>query len=70
MRHYQHAIQALGSELAILDSISLSDIELAGIPMLKEAVKRMREGNIRIVPGYDGEFGKIQIFTENEKRFS
>jgi PHP family Zn ribbon phosphoesterase len=26
----------------------------------------MREGNIRIIPGYDGEFGKIQIFTENE----
>jgi PHP family Zn ribbon phosphoesterase len=36
--------------------------------MLKEAVKRIREGNIHIVPGYDGEFGKIQIFTENEKR--
>jgi DNA helicase II / ATP-dependent DNA helicase PcrA len=66
MRHYQHTIQVLGSELAILGSISLSDIDLAGIPMLKEAVKRMREGNIRIIPGYDGEFGKIQIFTENE----
>ena len=36
--------------------------------MLKEAIKRMREGNIHIVPGYDGEFGKIQIFTENEKK--
>jgi uncharacterized protein (TIGR00375 family) len=68
MRLYQHAIQVLGSELAILDSTSLSDIESAGIPMLKDAVKRMREGNIHIVPGYDGFFGKIQIFTENEKR--
>jgi DNA helicase-2/ATP-dependent DNA helicase PcrA len=68
MLHYQHALQVLGSELAILDSISLSDIESAGIPMLKEAVKRIREGNIHIAPGYDGEFGKIQIFTENEKK--
>ena len=66
MQHYQHALHVLGSELAILDSITLSDIELVGISMLKEAIKRMREGNIHIVPGYDGEFGIIQIFTENE----
>ena len=68
MQHYQHSLHVLGSELAILGSITLSDIELAGIPMLKEAVKRMREGNIHIVQGYDGEFGKIQIFTEIEKK--
>jgi DNA helicase II / ATP-dependent DNA helicase PcrA len=65
--HYQQALQFLGSELAILNSISLSDIESAGIPMLKEAVQRMREGNIHIVPGYDGEFGKIQLFKKTKK---
>lgn len=68
MQHYQHCLCFMGSELAILDSITLSDIESAGIPMLKEAIKRMRESNIHIIPGYDGEFGKIQIFTENEKK--
>lgn len=66
LRNYQHALLVLGSELDILYSVSISDIESAGIPMLKEAIKRMREGNIHIVPGYDGEFGKIKIFTENE----
>lgn len=68
MRYYQHCLHVLGPELAILDSVPLPDIELAGIPMLKEAVKRMREGNIHIVPGYDGVFGKIQIFKENENK--
>ncbi len=68
MFHYQRALRVLGSELAILNKINLSDIEMAGIPMLKEAVKRMREGNIHIYPGFDGEFGKINIFTENEKK--
>jgi DNA helicase-2/ATP-dependent DNA helicase PcrA len=68
MGYYQHCLQVLGSELAILDSVSLSDIESACIPMLKEAIKRMREGNIHTIPGYDGEFGKIRIFKENEKQ--
>ena len=67
MRYYQHCLNVLGPELAILDSVSLSDIESAGVPMLKEAIKRMREGNVHIIPGYDGEFGKIRIFKENEK---
>jgi len=67
MQRYQHALHVLGSELAILDTIPLAEIESAGFPMLEEAVKRMREGNIYIVPGYDGKFGKIEIFTENEK---
>lgn len=64
---YQQCLFVLGSELSILDSIGLSDIEKAGIPMLNEAIKRMREGTIQIVPGYDGKFGEIQIFPENEK---
>jgi DNA helicase-2/ATP-dependent DNA helicase PcrA len=68
MQHYHHCLHVLGPELAILNSIDLSDIELSGIPLLKEAIKRMREGSIHIVPGYDGEFGKIQIFTENESK--
>ena len=68
MKNYQHCLYVLGSELLILNSVKFSDIESAGIPRLKEAIKRMREGNIHIVPGYDGEFGRIQIFTEDEKK--
>lgn len=68
MQHYWNCLHVLGSELSILDSISLSDIELSGIPMLKEAIKRMREGRVLIDPGYDGNFGKIQLFTEIEKK--
>jgi DNA helicase II / ATP-dependent DNA helicase PcrA len=31
-------------------------------------VKRMREGRIRIEPGYDGEFGKVGIFSREERQ--
>jgi PHP family Zn ribbon phosphoesterase len=28
----------------------------------------MREGKVNIVPGFDGEFGKIKIFEEVERK--
>jgi len=38
------------------------------IPLLAEAIARMRRGEVFIQPGYDGEYGKIQIFDPSKKR--
>ncbi len=65
---YKRAIESLGPELCILTDKSIEEIETARIPLLAEAVKRMREGKIRIEPGYDGEFGKVGIFSREEKQ--
>jgi PHP family Zn ribbon phosphoesterase len=35
---------------------------------LKEAISRVRSGNVHIAPGYDGEYGKIKIFEEEEQK--
>ena len=32
-----------------------------------EAIKRMREGDLHIEPGYDGEYGIVKIFKEEER---
>jgi PHP family Zn ribbon phosphoesterase len=45
----------------------LDDIERAGSPLLREAVARMRAGNVRIIPGYDGEYGKVRTFVDSER---
>jgi PHP family Zn ribbon phosphoesterase len=58
----------LGNEFEILMHSSLDDIETAGSPLLREALSRMRTGDIHIAPGYDGEFGKIRIFEEVERK--
>ena len=67
---YHTLIKELGPEFDILESIPLETIEKKGkkigIPLLGEAVKRVREGNIDIHPGYDGEYGTINIFDKNE----
>ncbi len=64
---YQAALESLGSELNILLNLSKDEIDHAGIPLLSEAVRRMREGNVHISPGYDGEYGKITLFTPDER---
>jgi DNA helicase-2/ATP-dependent DNA helicase PcrA len=45
----------------------LDDIEQAGSPRIREAIARARAGNVHIAPGYDGEFGTIRIFTDDER---
>lgn len=61
---YSNLLGSLGSEFKILTETSLADIEAASLPMLANAVARMRSGDVHIEPGYDGEFGKIRIFEQ------
>ena len=61
------AVEKLGAEFDILRNISIDEIKASGIPLLGEAIQRVRDKNLTIEPGYDGEFGKIQIFSEDEK---
>jgi len=65
---YFNLLARLGSEFKILMDIPLKDIERAGSPLLREAVARMRSGDVHIAPGFDGEFGRISIFEEAERR--
>lgn len=67
MNNYNTALDILGPELRILHNLSPKAIDKAGIPLLGEAVKRMRRGEIDISPGYDGEFGRVKIFKNQER---
>ena len=64
---YRTAIEKLGPELRILQEIDPEDINRCGIPLLGEAIKRMREKRVDIHAGFDGEYGHIKIFTAQER---
>jgi uncharacterized protein (TIGR00375 family) len=64
---YRTAIETLGPELRILQQMDPEDIQRSGIPLIGEAVKRMREKRVDIHPGFDGEYGHIKIFTAQER---
>jgi DNA helicase-2/ATP-dependent DNA helicase PcrA len=66
-RAYRMALGALGNELYILREAPPDRIDAVGIPLLGEAIRRMRSGEVDIKAGYDGEFGRIRIFSDAEK---
>ncbi len=67
MRSYSDVIQKHGSEFNVLLFQPLEDVEQKTNPLLAEAVKRIRQGNVIRKPGFDGEFGVIKVFSSDEK---
>lgn len=63
---YERIIRELGSEFHVLLDASLADISAATNPRIAEAISRVREGKLTITPGYDGIYGKVNIFGDNE----
>ena len=65
--HYQRLLHLLGPEFDILHNLSIDKIKENGVPLLKEAILRMRQKRVHFSPGYDGEFGKVQLFSIEER---
>ena len=66
-KHYNNLIKNLGSEFKILLESEKKEIEKCSLPEIAEGIMRVRDGKVLIEPGYDGVFGKIKIFTEEER---
>ena len=64
---YEKMLEELGSEFDILRRISLAEIQKAAGEEITEGIRRLREGNVTRIPGYDGEFGKIRVLGRKFK---
>lgn len=60
--------ERLGDEFSILRTIPVEKINDAGFPLLATAIERMRKRDVVLEPGYDGEYGTIKVFKDNEER--
>jgi DNA helicase-2/ATP-dependent DNA helicase PcrA len=64
--NYEKLVGSVGSELFILDQAPLDELRKAGPTLLAEGIARMREGRVIREAGYDGEYGVIRVFTDDE----
>jgi len=64
-KEYFRLVSKLGAELEILMDTPLKEIEKE-FPLLALAIERMRNGKVIVQPGFDGEYGIIKVFEEEE----
>ena len=62
---YDCATALLGPELSVLKEVPVEDIARAN-SLLGEAIDRLRTGTVIRQAGYDGEYGVIRIFDDDE----
>lgn len=67
---YDSLIKKIGSEFYILLHAGLPAVSAASSsgPEIARALERVRSGDIYIKPGYDGVFGVVKVFTDNERK--
>ncbi|MFH1854142.1 MAG: endonuclease Q family protein [Candidatus Omnitrophota bacterium] len=63
---YRAIIPRFGTELEVLTKIKDEEL-LSKVPRkIAKAIINVRKGNVNILPGYDGEYGKIEILKKEE----
>ena len=62
---FEQMIQTLGTEFGILRNVPSEDIKSCAGERIAEGIENVRTGNVKRIPGYDGEYGKIELFDEN-----
>ena len=62
---FEQMLQTLGTEFDILRNVPSEDIKSCAGERIAEGIENVRTGNVKRIPGYDGEYGKIELFDEN-----
>lgn len=62
---FEQMLQTLGTEFDILRNVPSEDIKTCAGERIAEGIENVRTGKVKRIPGYDGEYGKIQLFDEN-----
>lgn len=66
-QEYRGILAKFGTEFEVLGKVPEEDLRKGMDSRLAEAIIRTRQGKVHIAAGYDGEYGKISIYGENDK---
>lgn len=65
---YNAITKTVGPEFSILLDADLKKVAEVADPRVTEALRRVREGQLKIEPGYDGVYGTVHIFSDKERK--
>jgi len=67
-KEYMNLINTFGSEFNILVNVEEKELFANAPERIAQGIKKVREKKLNILPGYDGEYGTIKIFGEEEEK--
>ena len=59
---FEQMLQKLGTEFDILRNVPAEDIKSCAGERIAEGIENVRTGHVKRIPGYDGEYAKIELF--------
>ncbi|RMH03134.1 MAG: DNA helicase UvrD [Nitrospirae bacterium] len=65
---YHQLLATFGSELSILLNVPIEELVAHGDPLLATAIHRMRQGQVDVAPGYDGEYGRVRLLSPEDRQ--
>jgi len=65
---YNALVERFGNEYAVLVDAPMEEMCEIVDPKIAEAIVRVREGNVKIIPGYDGVYGQLALFEREKER--
>lgn len=60
---FDRLVLEFGSEIAVLLQTKLTNLEKVAGPAVSDGIGKVRSGEIAINPGFDGEYGKVRIWS-------
>lgn len=66
-REYELLLKKGGSEFNIFFNVTNEELDEIAQPIIAEGIKRVKRGQLHVEPGYDGVYGVVKVFTDEER---
>ncbi len=69
-KEYEKLVDAVGSEFKVLMDEDYEKLKRNTSEEIASGIIGVREGKVELIPGYDGEYGKIKVLKDNKEKIA